>query len=81
MKHEIIGSTLIFTSAFLYASRFIAAAIFIGPGLKGWSDGLFEDSYRYVGSELTIFSIIALVVGITILLIGFRAERIKNGKD
>ena len=81
MKHEIIGSTLIFTSAFLYASRFVAAAIFMAPGLNGWSHELFEDGYRYIGSDLTIFSIIALVVGIMILLIGFRAERTKGSKN
>lgn len=71
MRYDTIGSSLIFTSAFLYAMRYVTAAIFMGPGLSSWNHKLFQSSYDYVGGNLTILSSVALVAGIVMLLIGF----------
>ncbi len=54
-------------AAFLFASRYIAAAIF-GSGLQSWSDSLFASMMYYVGNRLTVLSVVALLVGIGYLL-------------
>mgnify|MGYP003990185933 CR=1 len=80
MRYEIIGCTLVFTSAFLYTARFITAVLFIGPGLKNWNKGLFEAGYSYIGNGLTIWSIVALLTGIVVLLLAFQSDRRKDRK-
>lgn len=80
MKYDRIGSTLFAISAFLYAMRYIAAALFMGPGLTNWDFSLFEAAYGYVGNGLTNWALIALIGGFICLAVGivkdFRAGKV-----
>ncbi len=64
-------------AAVLYASRFLAAAIFM-TGLSSWSHELFEAGLNYIGSSLLTLSVISLVVGVVYLV---WAELKGNGKN
>lgn len=55
-------------AAFLYASRYVTAAIF-GSGVTSWNHQLFGSMLYYVGNRLTMLSAVALVVGIGYLLL------------
>lgn len=59
-----MGMELVKVGAFLYAMRYLAAAIFIGPGAKSWSAEHFDRSYGYVGSGLTVWAIVCVVAGV-----------------
>ncbi len=54
-------------AAFLFASRYVCAAIF-GTGVKSWDSSLFSAMYSYVGSDLTTAAVIALVAGVGYLI-------------
>jgi hypothetical protein len=56
-------------AAFLYATRYITAAIF-GSGVSSWNSDLFHALLQYVGNSLTILSVISLIVGISYLVMG-----------
>jgi hypothetical protein len=79
MKYDRIGATLFAIAAFLYAMRYIAAALFMGPGLTNWDFSLFESAYAYVGNGLTNWAVIALVAGLIGMVVGivkdFRAGK------
>lgn len=70
MRYDLIGSFLLATSALLYASRYLAAAVFMGPGLNNWGSKLFKAAYRYVGNGLTIWALISLIAGIACIAVG-----------
>ena len=70
MRYDIVGSVLLFASAFMYAARYIAAALFIGPGLRNWDEGLFRAAYSYVGNGLSTWALISLIAGIALLVVG-----------
>jgi hypothetical protein len=67
MSRRTTGTMLLFTSALLYAIRYLAAAIF-GSGMMGWNTENFQALLYYVGSDLVIWSVVALVFGIIYLL-------------
>ncbi|MBN2048561.1 MAG: hypothetical protein JW750_12020 [Anaerolineaceae bacterium] len=67
MSRRTTGAVLIFTAAFLYAAKFIAAATF-GSGLNNWNSDLFRSMLRYVDQGLTPASVIALIAGIIYLI-------------
>lgn len=67
MSKRITGTMLLFIAALLYATRYLAAAIF-GSGMMGWSSENFKALLQYVGSDLVTGSIVALVFGIIYLL-------------
>ena len=67
MSRRITGTLLLFIAAILYATRYLTAAIF-GSGMVGWSTENFQALLQYVGSDLVIWSLIALVFGIIYLL-------------
>lgn len=69
MKYDYVGVELLKIAAFLYAARFVAAALFMGPGLKNWDRRLFTASYEYVGTELTIAAAIAAIGGIAMVIV------------
>ncbi|MDC0325528.1 hypothetical protein OAM01_02105 [bacterium] len=69
MKYDYVGIELLKISAFLYAARYLAAALFMGPGLNNWNHDLFEASYGYVGSGLTVIAGLAAAAGITSLVV------------
>ena len=77
MRYDIVGGLLILTSAFLYISRYIAAALYIGSS-QSWSKELFQASYEYIGNGLTIWSIVALIAGLITLVKGDRTNVTKH---
>ncbi len=79
MKYDSIGATFFAIAAFLYAMCYIAAALFMGPGLTNWDFSLFEAAYGYIGNGLTNWALMALVAGLVCLAVGivkdFRASK------
>jgi len=80
MRYDTVGGMLLFTSAFLYAARYIAAALFMGPGLKSWGVDLFQASYSYVGNGLTTWAILALIAGFATIVAGCVANSRQKGQ-
>ncbi len=70
MRYDIVGGMLLWISAFLYAARYMAAALFMGPGLKNWDVRLFQAAYRYVGNGLTTWAMLALIAGLGVIVAG-----------
>jgi hypothetical protein len=70
MNRRATGVVFIAIAAFLFATRYIAAAIF-GSGVRSWEAGLFDAMLAYVGPELPILSAVSLLIGIVYLI---RAE-------
>ena len=69
MRYDLIGSVLLFISALLYAARHIAAACCMAGRER------FDISaYRYVGRDITTWTIAALVLGIVCLGYGVYRE-------
>lgn len=62
------GVELLKIGAFLYAIRYITAALYMGPGLKTWSRRLFDSAYEYVGNGLTIWAALFGVAGIILMI-------------
>jgi hypothetical protein len=62
------GVGFCFIAAFLFATKYVAAAIF-GTSVASWNSDLFREMLKYVGNSLTILSIIALIVGIVYLVL------------
>ena len=61
------GVAFCFIATMLFASRYIAAAIF-GSGVTSWEKSLFNGMLEYVGSPLLILSAISLIAGIGYLV-------------
>lgn len=63
------GTGVIFCliAAILYASRYLAAAIFMS-GVVSWDADLFKAGLEYVGPSLLICSVISLVIGCAYLI-------------
>ena len=68
MNRRSAGVGFCFIAAFLFATRYVAAAIF-GISVASWNSDLFREMLKYVGNSLTILSIIALIVGIVYLVL------------
>ena len=77
MSRRITGIAFIVISAFLYATRFVAAAAW-GSGFSTWSAEHFRNLLGYVDQGLTTWSIVALVVGLIYLVWG-EIEAIRAG--
>lgn len=69
MNRRATGVAFIAIAAFLFATRYLAAAIF-GSGISSWSEQLFQSMLEYVGTTLVTLSGISLVVGIVYLIWG-----------
>ena len=69
MSRRITGVIFIAISALLYATRFIAAAIW-GSGFSSWNSENFLALLGYVDQGLTAWSMAALVVGLIYLAWG-----------
>ena len=63
MKRRIVGAIFCLISAILYGCKYLCAAIFMS-NVKSWSTENFQAGLEYVGSPLTIISVVALLVGI-----------------
>ena len=74
MSHRTSGLTFIAIGAFLYAVRYLAAAIFMS-NVSSWNAQLFDHSLGYVGQELLIIAFASAILGGWIL---FRVERTQN---
>lgn len=66
---RIVGLGFCAIAAFLFAARYMCAAIF-GSGVSSWSAALFRNMYGYVGSGLSVAAGISLLVGIVYLAWG-----------
>ena len=66
MNNKGIGSIFCLIAAVLTAARYMAAAIFMS-NVSSWDAGLFASGLEYIGPELKIALIIALIVGIVFL--------------
>ena len=73
MNRRAAGVMFCCISAFLFSSRYIAAAIF-GSGVQSWSARLYSAMLNYVGKTLTVWAVIALIAGIVYLVIAERQE-------
>ncbi len=71
MSRRVAGVGFCFIGAFLFATRYLSAAIF-GSGVTSWNQNLFGSMLEYVGNTLTVLSIISLIVGIIYLVIAER---------
>ena len=67
MSRRTVGVSLIAIAAVLYATRYIAAAIF-GSGVSSWSSNIFRAMQADIGNDLVWLSIIALIGGILYLM-------------
>lgn len=67
MSRRTSGTLLIVVAAFLYSTRYLSAAVF-GSSLTNWSAELFAAMLQYVGRELIIWSVVALVAGLVYLI-------------
>jgi hypothetical protein len=74
MNRRGTGTVFCVIAAFLFAVRYVCAAIW-GSGTASWDADLFNTMMGYVGSTVTVLSIIAALIGITYLL---WAERTKE---
>ncbi len=79
MNRRAAGVMFCCISAFLFSSRYIAAAIF-GSGAKSWSASLYRAMLNYVGKTLTVWGVIALIAGIVYLVIAERQEEKSKSK-
>ncbi|MGE7024344.1 hypothetical protein [Solibacillus cecembensis] len=63
------GVIFIAIAAFLFASKYMSAAIF-GSGVLSWDEPLFSAMLSYVGEPLSICSMIALILGVAYICWG-----------
>ena len=78
MTRRGVGFGFCAVAAFLFATRYVCAAIF-GSGVKSWDAGLFHSMYGYVGSGLTTAAVVSLVVGIVYLVAGELLDVLRRG--
>jgi len=76
MTRRSMGFGFCAIAAFLFASRYLCAAVF-GSGVRSWSSGLFRAMYGYVGPGLSIAASVALVAGVGYIIWGELTDRRK----
>lgn len=67
MNKRTAGVGLLAIAAFLYATRYIAAAIF-GSGIASFSTELFRSMLQYVGIAPLVWSTLAAIAGVAYLV-------------
>jgi hypothetical protein len=67
--NKLVGLGFCAIAAFLFATRYICAAIF-GNRVSSWSAELFHHLYSYIGPGLTIAAGASLAAGIMYLILG-----------
>ena len=70
MNNKGVGAIFCLIAAILMGAKYIATGLFLS-GVSTWSADMFSDGLAYVGSLPTILAIIALVVGVIFLGLGF----------
>jgi hypothetical protein len=68
LSRRAAGVGFCFIAAFLFASRYISAAIY-GSNVSTWSSDWFVQYLKYIGNALTYLSIVSLIIGIVYLLL------------
>ena len=76
MSRRGAGVAFIAIAAFLFSAKYISAAIF-GSGVLSWDKELFNAMLSYVGSPLSVCSIVALIIGVAYITWG-EYEEFKN---
>lgn len=76
MNFKGVGSIFCLIAALLYGARYIAAGLYVS-GSPTISADVFGAGLASVGSTLLIVAIVALVIGLCFLAMGFA----KDGKD
>lgn len=76
MSRRTTGFGFVGLAVFLYATRFVAAAIY-GSSMTGWGGDNFRSLLKYVDQGFTLPIALALVVGISYLVWGELAENSK----
>ncbi|HEX2990590.1 MAG TPA: hypothetical protein VHO49_07915 [Anaerolineales bacterium] len=79
MSRRSTGTVLVAVSALLYASRFLAAAIF-GSGVSSWNTELFNAMLHNVGPELLFWSRMAFLAGLAYLFLAEAESILKHRK-
>jgi len=74
MNNKGVGAIFCLIAAILTGVKYIAAAIFMS-NISTWNADLFQDGLAYNGSLLTILSIVALVIGLFYLAMGFVKDK------
>lgn len=69
MSRRAVGVSFVAIAAFLYAARYLTAGLY-ASSLVGWSAELFEAMLQYVGTDLTLWSVVCLVLGLIYLAWG-----------
>lgn len=67
MGKRFVGGIFCLSSAILFSSRYIAAAIFMS-GISSWNSGLFEAGLESVGTPLFLLSVASLGIGLAYLV-------------
>lgn len=67
MSRRTTGVVFCFIAALLYATRYLAAAIF-GSGVSSWDAELFRAMLQYVGDGPVVLTILALTIGVAYLV-------------
>ena len=75
MNNKVVGTVFCLIAAILAGARYVATAIFMS-NTSSWSAELFREGLNYVGPNLLIASIAALVAGVAFLVYGL----LKDGK-
>jgi hypothetical protein len=79
MSRRSTGTVLVAVSALLYASRFLAAAIF-GSGVSSWNTDLFNAMLNNVGPGLLLWSRMAFLAGLVYLVLAEVESLLKHKK-
>jgi hypothetical protein len=74
MNRRITGTIFLAVAAFLYATRYLAAAIY-GSGVTSWNREMFRSMLSYVGNNLLILSIVFALAGLAYLAWGELKEK------
>lgn len=67
MGRRFTGVMFCLIATLLISAKYISAAIF-GSNVSSWDSGLFNAMLKYVGGTLSVFSLIALIIGIAYLV-------------
>lgn len=68
MKRRTTGCVFVVIAAYLYAVRFLAAAIYVS-NMQNHGQDIFQRSMSYVGSDLHLWALFALIIGVTYLVL------------
>ena len=70
MNNKGVGSIFCLIAAILFGARYITGGLVVS-NYASISDQLFSKALEYIGSPLLIASIVALVIGVCFLVLGF----------